>query len=101
MLNGGRHRIEITKDRLLLVEGPHDAAFFRELINKLHLPPANVFSSSDLSKKCGKTGLRSFVASVNEKQPDIGLGRIWENAPSIIPINDHAFNQIAKFLKNF
>jgi hypothetical protein len=51
-------------------------------------------------QKRAKMNLRSLVTSIHERNPDIGFGKIWEDAPDLIPISDHAFSQIAKFLKN-
>jgi hypothetical protein len=49
-------------------------------------------------QKRAKMNLRSLITSIHERNPDIGFGKIWEDAPDLIPISDTAFSQIAKFL---
>jgi hypothetical protein len=51
-------------------------------------------------QKRAKLRLRCLLASTYEKGPDIGFGMVWQTDPSLIPLNDTAFDQIESFLRS-
>jgi hypothetical protein len=55
---------EITQSRLILCEGPADAAFFRALIATRALPQFNVFSVADHGGVGGVTGFRTALDGI-------------------------------------
>lgn len=50
-------------------------------------------------QKRAKMNLRSLLTSIHRPNPDIGFGKIWKDAPDLIPIGDAAFTPIANILR--
>ena len=51
--------------------------------------------------KQSKMKLNSILASQNKKDPMIGLGNVWRDNRSLIPLTDPCFDRIADFLKGY
>jgi hypothetical protein len=49
--------------------------------------------------KADKAMLRIFMAVAHRENPSLGLGRLWSQAPDLIPIDNSAFDEIDKFLR--
>jgi hypothetical protein len=45
--------------------------------------------------------LRSLLAASHPRNPFIGLGRVWSDAPGLIPLTDASFDRIAAFLARY
>jgi hypothetical protein len=48
-----------------------------------------------------KMQMRSMISGAHEENPDMGLTFLWKYRPDLVPINDHVFDRIADFLRNF
>jgi hypothetical protein len=50
----------------------------------------------------GKMKLRSLLAAGHRSDPFIGLGRVWNDAPALIPLDhsgfDRVWDEVARFL---
>jgi len=48
-----------------------------------------------------KMQIRTIIAGSHEDNPDMGLTFVWKRRPDMIPLNDHVFNRVSDFLRNF
>jgi hypothetical protein len=58
------------------------------------------FATLPASKEA-KAKLRALIACYHRKDPELPFRDIWDECPSLIPVTNSLFDQIAKFLKKF
>ncbi|MBL8660467.1 MAG: hypothetical protein JNM75_12010 [Rhodospirillales bacterium] len=51
-------------------------------------------------QKFAKMRIHALVAATHRQNPGVGLGNVWAQAPSLIPISAPAFDRIADFFRN-
>lgn len=84
-------------------------------LEKLCLPPArraapeNVLQCVDQFKSCAgwsetrnsKAEIRALISCIHKKDPELAFSRVWEECPSLIPLEDNDFVPLVDLLKEF
>ena len=58
-------------------------------------------SGQDHAQRQAAMALRVLLAGAHAKNPGIGLGRVWQDNPALIPLDHAAFDRVARVLADF
>ena len=58
-------------------------------------------SGRDHAQRQAAMVLRALLAGAHTKNPGIGLGRVWQEDPALIPLDHAAFDRVASVLADF
>jgi hypothetical protein len=59
-----RGKTAFIENRIIICEGAHDRAFFRELVDWGQLPPCQILCSFDYTHAPGRSGFKDLLASI-------------------------------------